>query len=82
MFAAFQIFTGAGERAPGVPKEAVIWDGDTSVVWLQLDGWEFQRRRVKLGRQSEVMVQIKDGLSAGDVIITRGAIFVDTEWKQ
>ncbi len=82
MFASFKIFTGSGEPGPGVPREAVIWDGDTSVVWVQVDNGVFQRRRVKLGRHLEGLVQIKDGLRAGDAIVARGAIFIDNEWKQ
>ena len=82
MFASFKIYSGKGERGPGVPREAVIWDGATSVVWVQVGNDVFQRRHVKLGRYVEGLVHIQDGLSAGDAIVARGAIFIDNEWKQ
>jgi cobalt-zinc-cadmium efflux system membrane fusion protein len=82
MFAAFKIRTGTGEPGPGVPSEAVIWDGDASVVWVRVADQIFQRRQVKLGRQQEGLVQIRDGLIPGDAIVARGAIFIDNEWKQ
>jgi cobalt-zinc-cadmium efflux system membrane fusion protein len=82
MFASFRIKTGTGEPEPGVPSEAVIWDGDTSVVWVQVANQVFQRRHVKLGRQRDGLVQIRDGLTPGDSIVARGAIFIDNAWKQ
>ena len=65
-----------------MPSEAVIWDGQASVVWVQVDPDVFQRRKVKLGREQEGLVQIKDGLQAGESVVARGAIFIDNEWRQ
>jgi membrane fusion protein, heavy metal efflux system len=42
----------------------------------------FQRRKVKLGLEQEGRVQIRDGLKAGDLVLVRGAIFVDNESQQ
>jgi cobalt-zinc-cadmium efflux system membrane fusion protein len=42
----------------------------------------FKRRLVKLGLEREDAIQINSGLRAGERILSRGAIFVDNEWRQ
>ncbi len=82
MFATFRINTGRGEMSPCVPAAAIVKDGDASIVWVQVGADSFQRRRVKLGQEQEGLVQVRDGLIAGEVVVARGAIFIDKEWKQ
>jgi cobalt-zinc-cadmium efflux system membrane fusion protein len=82
MFASFKIATGVDEPSPGVPVEAVIREGDLAVVWVEEEPMVFQRRKVKLGLEQEGRVQIRDGLKAGDLVLVRGAIFVDNESQQ
>jgi cobalt-zinc-cadmium efflux system membrane fusion protein len=36
MFASVNIYTSASEVAPAVPREAIIYEGDTARVWLPL----------------------------------------------
>lgn len=82
MFATFKIMAGTQEAIPGVPINAVVWDGDVTVVWIQVAPAIFQRRKVKTGVEQEGIVQILDGLKIGEVVATRGAIFIDNEWRQ
>jgi membrane fusion protein, heavy metal efflux system len=82
MFATFRIETGGAEMGAGVPADALIWDGDASVVWVQVEPLVFQRRKVKIGREQDGTIHIKDGLKPGEVVATRGAIFIDNEWRQ
>ena len=82
MFAIFRIDTGSGERGPGIPPEALIWDGNDTVVWVQVADKVFQRRKVKAGREHDGLIQIREGLIPGEVVASRGAIFIDNEWKQ
>lgn len=82
MFASFKITTGSGRRSPAVPVDAVIWEGEQAVVWAQREPMLFERRKVKTGLEQEGVVEIRDGLTAGELIVARGAIFVDNEWRQ
>jgi cobalt-zinc-cadmium efflux system membrane fusion protein len=82
MFASFKIMTGADERSPAVPMAAVIREGDVAVVWVEEQPMLFRRRPVELGMEQEGRVQIRRGLKVGDLIVARGAIFVDNEWRQ
>jgi len=82
MFATFKIATGEGENAPGVPTDAVIWEGDAAVVWVEIEPMLLQRRKVKIGLEQDGRLQVREGLKPGELVVGRGAIFVDNEWRQ
>jgi membrane fusion protein, heavy metal efflux system len=82
MFASFKIITGADEPTPAVPVVAVIREGDLAVVWVEEEPALFRRRAVKVGMEQEGRIQIREGLKPGDLVVARGAIFVDNEWRQ
>jgi cobalt-zinc-cadmium efflux system membrane fusion protein len=82
MFATFKIATGDGESSPGVPTEAVIWEGDVAAVWVEIEPMLFQRRKVKVGLEQDGLLQVREGLKPGELVVGRGAIFVDNEWRQ
>jgi membrane fusion protein, heavy metal efflux system len=84
MFASFKIATGESEPAPAVPAEAVIREGDLATVWVENanEPLVFQRRKVQLGMEQDDRVQIRNGLKPGELVIARGALFVDNEWRQ
>lgn len=82
MFATFKIAIGEGGPTLAVPTESVIREGDLATVWIQREPLLFQRRKVKIGMEQAGRIQILDGLAAGDMVIGRGAIFVDNEWRQ
>lgn len=81
MFASFIIHAGT-QPTPAAPMEAVIREGDHATVWVQVADDMFQRRTVRLGIEQAGRVQIVEGLKAGETVVTRGAIFVDNEWRQ
>src|SRR5215475_4496240 len=82
MFASFKIATSAGEEAPAIPSEAVIWEGEQAVVWIEREPMVLQRRKVKVGMEQDGRMQIRDGLNSGDLVVSRGAIFVQNELDQ
>ena len=83
MFVSYRISVGNDGEAPAVPIEAVIREGDLATVWVQGNSPQtFERRKVTLGLEQDGRVQIRTGLKAGEVVVGRGAIFVDNEWKQ
>jgi cobalt-zinc-cadmium efflux system membrane fusion protein len=82
MFATFKIAIGASVPAPAVPMDAVIREGDLAAVWVQQAPMSFQRRMVKVGMEQDGQVEVRDGLKAGEFAVTKGAIFLDNEWRQ
>jgi len=82
MFATFKIGIAEPSVTPGVPVDAVIREGDLATVWVEAEPMLFKRRVVDIGIQRNGVTQIRQGLAVGERVISRGAIFVDNEWRQ
>ena len=82
MFATFKIVTGNGESSPAVSADAVIWDGDQAFVWVETEPLVFARRKIKIGLEQNGQLQVLDGLRPGEKVVSRGAIFIDNEWRR
>ena len=82
MFASFKIGTEEPSSTPAVPTDAVIREGDVATVWVETEPMLFKRRVVDIGIQQNGLTQIRSGLSSGELVVARGAIFVDNEWRQ
>jgi cobalt-zinc-cadmium efflux system membrane fusion protein len=68
----------AGEEFNGVviPKSGLIDHEGRVVVYVQVDGEHFQERLVRIGPRAGDRVAIRDGLLAGERIVTKGAHLV------
>src|SRR4029079_19766757 len=82
MFATFKISVGEQESITAVPAAAIIREGEGARVWVQTEPQAFQLRNVKIGVQQDGCVQIHEGLKRDEIVIARGAIFVDNELRQ
>jgi cobalt-zinc-cadmium efflux system membrane fusion protein len=77
MFANFIIGIGAPTRSPAVPINGVVREGDgTQTVWVMSERGRFTQRTVKIGIERDGYRQILDGLQAGELAATDGAIFL------
>jgi membrane fusion protein, heavy metal efflux system len=77
MFANFVIRTGDPMHSPGVPLDGVVREGDgTMTVWVTTDRHRFTKRTVKIGLEHNGYRQILEGLQAGELVATDGAIFL------
>lgn len=77
MFGNFRIFTSEAANAVGVPESAVVYEGDTAHVWVARDDGLVALRPVRIGRTMDGMVEVLDGLKAGEKIVTSGTLFID-----
>jgi cobalt-zinc-cadmium efflux system membrane fusion protein len=77
MFAAFTIVTGPGQSAPAVPVAAIVYEGARAHVWIARPDGAIEARDVKLGLITGGLAQVTEGVSAGEAIVTRGAVFMD-----
>ena len=82
MFASFKITTADSVTALAVPIDAVIREGDVATVWVQREPLLFERRLVRIGIEQDGQLQIREGLTAGELAVARGAIFLDNQWHQ
>ncbi len=77
MFANFVIQTGDPVRAVAVPVDGVVREGDgTMTVWVTADRRSFKMRTVKVGLLRDGYYQILEGLKAGELVATEGALFL------
>jgi cobalt-zinc-cadmium efflux system membrane fusion protein len=77
MFASFSIITSGESQSPSVPEEAVVREGDQARVWVIGQNNTLALRSIRTGRSSQGMVEVLDGLKAGERIVTRGSLFID-----
>jgi cobalt-zinc-cadmium efflux system membrane fusion protein len=77
MQASFTIFAGPPSNAPAVPQNALVYEGDDARVWVVDRHGDLNLRSVTTGRSDGNYMEITSGLSAGEQIVTSGALFVD-----
>jgi len=77
MFATFLIRTGQATRSPAIPEGGVVREGDgTMTVWVTADRRRFTKRPVRIGLVRDGYDQVIEGLQAGELVATEGAIFL------
>ncbi len=77
MFASITIMTGDGDLSAAVPREAIIYDGASARVWVAHDNQSVEQRIIKTGLSNGSDVEVIDGLSVGEKIVTKGSLFID-----
>lgn len=77
MFANVTIYSAGDRPAVGVPKQALIYEGDQVRVWVVRDDKSIELRQIKIGMTNGDLVEVKSNLSPGENIITRGSLFID-----
>ena len=77
MFATFRIAVGDETQQVGVPVNAVIHRGPDASVWVSLGDHRFALRRIQLGNRAGDLIEVTQGLSPGERVVTGGALFVD-----
>ncbi len=79
MFAQIAIHTTADESALLIPKEALIRTGNQDRVVLALGQGSFKSVAVRVGRYDSESVEILDGLSEGESIVSSAQFLLDSE---
>ena len=64
-----------------VPLSAVVRDGLRSFVFVQKADRTFDRRRVELGREDDRYVEIKAGMTHGEMVATGGVPQIQTAYS-
>ncbi len=78
MLADFEIVTGAASRILAVPEIAVVYEGSDAHVWVADPVHKtLALRPIVAGASDHGMVQVVHGLSAGESVVTSGAVFID-----
>jgi cobalt-zinc-cadmium efflux system membrane fusion protein len=77
MFANVTIYSANDHPAVGVPKQALIYEGDQVHVWVAHEDKSIELRRIKTGLINGDLVEVKENLNPGDQIVTKGSLFID-----
>ncbi len=80
MYAEVVIKAVIGHRL-AVPEDAVLFAGDSRVVFVDLGEGRLKPVRIKTGQQAQGMIEVTEGLRLGDVIVTSGNFLIAAETK-
>ncbi len=64
-----------------VPEDAVLFAGESRVVFVDLGDGRLRPVKIKTGQRAMGMIEVTDGLSQGDVIVTSGNFLIAAEAK-
>ena len=79
MFANVQLATSHGGKVLTVPVSAVIDSGTRKIVLIQLAEGHFEPRTVRLGDRSENYIEVLDGITEGEQVVTSANFLIDAE---
>jgi membrane fusion protein, heavy metal efflux system len=77
MFANVTIYSASDHPAVGVPKQALIYEGDQVRIWVAHDDKSIELRQIKTGLTNGDLVEVRGNLNPGDKIVTKGSLFID-----
>jgi len=81
MFANVTISASKQFNAVVIPSEAIVRSGQHDQVFVQRDVGKFEPRQVTIGVTADGMVQIINGLTEGERVVTSGQFMIDSESK-
>lgn len=64
-----------------VPEEAIIVAGDSRVVFVDIGAGRLKPVTIKAGRNAQGFVEVLDGLSLGDTVVTSGNFLIAAETR-
>lgn len=73
MFAKATVYTGQTIRGLAVPESAIVDDNGKPTVFVLSGGESFVKRAIRPGIRSGGFVQVLDGLSEGERVVSQGA---------
>ena len=79
MYADVEIATGDAKPVVAVPDDAVIDTGERQVVLLDHGEGRFEPKPVKIGLRGRGYTEIREGVSAGDRVVTAANFLIDAE---
>jgi len=78
MYATAELQTG-GRRAVSVPLAAVLPTGTRDIVFMNRGDGRFAPREVRVGARGDSLVEIVEGLRAGDEVVASATYLLDSE---
>lgn len=80
MYAEVSLKAELGQKL-SIPEEAIIVAGDSRVVFVDLGEGRLKPVRINTGRTAQGFVEVIDGLSSGDIVVTSGNFLIAAETR-
>jgi hypothetical protein len=64
-----------------IPNEAIIESEGKQIVYVQVEKGHYDPREIQTGLQGELYTEIREGLKAGEQVVTFGSFFIDADHK-
>lgn len=77
---AYVILKSQQHKSLNLPIVAVIRDSKGATVWIRTGEHSFKSKMVEVGLETDDRIEIKSGLSAGDVVVISGAYLLNSEF--
>jgi cobalt-zinc-cadmium efflux system membrane fusion protein len=77
MFANVTLYSAGDHPAVGVPKQALIYEGNQVRVWVAHEDKSIELREIKPGMTNGELVEVASNLKPGERIVTKGSLFID-----
>ena len=77
MFANVTIYSASDHPAVGVPKTALIYEGDQVRIWVAHEDKTIELRQIKPGLTNGDLVEVVGNLRPREQIVTKGSLFID-----
>jgi cobalt-zinc-cadmium efflux system membrane fusion protein len=77
MFANVTIYSRGDRPGIGVPKQALIYEGERVHLWVAHDDKSIELREIETGLTNGDLIEVRTNLKAGEKIVTRGSLFID-----
>jgi membrane fusion protein, copper/silver efflux system len=79
MYVDAEIGTASGTSFVAVPDSSVLDTGSRQAVFIDKGEGRFEPRTVKLGRRGDGYVEVKEGVTEGEAIVTSANFLIDSE---
>jgi RND family efflux transporter MFP subunit len=79
MFVTVKVSSKLGGTNPKVSSTAIMKEKNGAYVFVALNDTTFQRREIRLGKETKDYTEILGGLKAGEKIVTRGTFYLKSE---
>ena len=77
MFANVTLYSPSDHPAVGVPKQALIYEGDQVRIWVAHEDKTIELRQIRPGLTNGDLVEVVGNLKPGEQIVTKGSLFID-----
>ena len=74
-----RLYASEGAAQAVIPTRALVTRGGETVVFVEKGRGHFERRTVTVGDDDGVTATIREGLTKGEMVVTRGSLLLAAE---